>query len=127
MNRKSRPRNRSNSFTKNLTFIPTIDKNSKTIVHDKEPDRYRHNQSHLMAKSNKSQFSIMNEISELQALTGKRKQNSLYTQRDLSSDFGFGDIGNMRKQASNQVGIKGSFTSKNEPKRKVASTVYTQN
>ena len=43
MNRKNRPRNRSNSVTKQFTFIPTIDKNSKSIVHEKEPDRYRHN------------------------------------------------------------------------------------
>ena len=41
INRKHRPRNRSNSFTKNLTFVPTIDEKSKNIVDHKYKDRYK--------------------------------------------------------------------------------------
>ena len=41
MNRKNRPRNRSNSYTKNMTFAPSIDDNSKQIVTEKYSERYK--------------------------------------------------------------------------------------
>lgn len=40
-NRKNRPRARSNSNTKNLTFNPQIDQYSKSIVETKFKDRYK--------------------------------------------------------------------------------------
>lgn len=43
----------------------------------------------------------------------------------MSGDFSFDKIGNMKKMASNNPATKGSLSGKNEPRKKMFSTVYT--